>query len=83
MGTLPKFSARQLNRVARQLELAVAHFEKTQEGLGIEYDDYLTYYYKTELDSELPSFEGFFEKAHYEICLANVKWERSCGFQRT
>ena len=115
-----KFSARQLNRVERQLEPAVAHFEKTQEGLGIahlqtepvllvfktpvteiqlsvtlnfnfrfvtagsdeadyslhdlnlrcepleiEYDDYMTYYCETELDSELPSFENFFKKAHY------------------
>jgi hypothetical protein len=30
-----KFSARQLNRVERRLEPAVARFEKTQEGLGI------------------------------------------------
>ena len=107
-----KFPARQLNKVERQLESAVAHFEKTQEGLGIahlqtepvlfvfktpvteiqlsvtlnfnfrfvtagsdeadyllhdlslrcepleiEYDDYMTYYYSTELDSELPSLK--------------------------
>jgi hypothetical protein len=30
-----KFSAKQLNRVERQLEPNVAHFEHTQEGLGI------------------------------------------------
>jgi hypothetical protein len=30
-----KFSAKQLNQVARQLEPVVAHFEHTQEGLGI------------------------------------------------
>lgn len=30
-----KFSAKQLNQVARQLTPAVAHFEHTQEGLGI------------------------------------------------
>ena len=30
-----KFSAKQLNRVAQQLEPEVAHFEHTQEGLGI------------------------------------------------
>ena len=30
-----KFSAKQLNRVKHQLEPEVAHFEHTQEGLGI------------------------------------------------
>ena len=30
-----KFSAKQLNRVEQQLEPEVAHFEHTQEGLGI------------------------------------------------
>ena len=30
-----KFSAKQLDRVEHQLELEVAHFEHTQEGLGI------------------------------------------------
>jgi hypothetical protein len=35
------------------------------ERLEIEYDDYMTYYYKTELDSELPSFEPLFIKVYY------------------
>jgi hypothetical protein len=30
-----KFSARQLDRIERQLEPPVAHFEQTQSGLGI------------------------------------------------
>ena len=130
-----KFSARQLIRVERQLEPAVAHFEKTQEGLGIahlqtepvlfvfktpvteiqlsvtlnfnfrfvtagsdeadyllhdlnlrcepleiEYDDYMTYYYKTEWDSELPSFERFFKKAHYHSELVFPGYQSRADF---
>ena len=35
------------------------------EPLETEYDDYMTYYHKMEFENELPSFEDFLRKAHY------------------
>lgn len=130
-----KFSAKQLNRVGHQLEPEVAHFEHTQEGLGIahletepalfvfktpmteiqlsvtlnfnfrfvaagsdeadysfhdlnlrcepletEYDDYMTYYQKMEFENELPSFEGFFKKAHYNSDLVFAGYQSKQDF---
>jgi hypothetical protein len=130
-----KFSARQLDRVERQLEPVVAHFEQTQEGLGtahletepvlfvfktpvietqlsvtlnfnfrfvtagsdeadywlhdlnlrcepleIEYDDYMTYCQKMELENELPSFEAFFKKADYNSDLVFAGYQSRHDF---
>ena len=130
-----KFSAKQLNRVKHQLEPKVAHFEHTQEGLGIahletepvlfvfktpvteiqlsvtlnfdfrfvaagseeadyslhdlrlrcepleiEYDDYMTYYQKMEFENQLPSFEGFFKKAHYNSDLVFTGYQSKQDF---
>jgi hypothetical protein len=130
-----KFSAKQLDRVGHQLELEVAHFEHTQEGLGIahletepvlfvfktpvteiqlsvtlnfnfrfvaagsdeadywfydlnlrcepletEYDDYMTYYQKMEFENQLPSFEGFFKKAHYNSDLVPAGYQSKQDF---
>ena len=130
-----KFSAKQLNRVKHQLEPEVAHFEHTQEGLGIahletepvlfvfktpvteiqlsvtlnfdfrfvaagndeadyslhdlslrcepletEYDDYMTYYQKMEFENQLPSFEGFFKKAHYNSDLVFAGYQSKQDF---
>jgi hypothetical protein len=36
------------------------------EPLETEYDDYMSYYQKMELENELRSFEGFLKKAHYD-----------------
>jgi hypothetical protein len=35
------------------------------EPLETDYDDYMFYYQTMEFENELPSFEGFFKKAHY------------------
>ena len=130
-----KFSAKQLNRVKHQLEPEVAHFEHTQEGLGIahletepvlfvfktpvteiqlsvtlnfdfrfvaagsdeadyslhdlslrcepletEYDDYMTYYQKMEFENQLPSFEGFFKRAHYNSDLVFAGYQSKQDF---
>jgi len=45
------------------------------EPLETEYDDYMTYYQKMEFENELPSFEDFLKKAHYNSDLI------SAGFQ--
>ena len=130
-----KFSAKQLDRVERQLDPAVAHFKHTRAGLGlahletepvlfafktpvteiqlsvtlnfnfrfvtagsdeadyllhdlnlrcepleIEYDDYMTYWQRLELENRLPSFEGFFKKAHYNSDLAFAGYQSSQDF---
>jgi hypothetical protein len=130
-----KFSAKQLNKVEHQLEPEVAHFEHTQEGLGIahletepvlfvfktpvteiqlsvtlnfdfrfvtagsdeadyslhdlslrcepletEYDDYMTYYQKMEFENQLPSFEGFFKRAHYNSDLVFAGYQSKQDF---
>jgi hypothetical protein len=130
-----KFSAKQLNRVAHRLEPELAHFEHTQEGLGIahletepvlfvfktpvteiqlsvtlnfdfrfvaagsdeadyslhdlslrcepletEYDDYMTYYQKMEFENQLPSFAGFFKKAHYNSDLVFAGYQSKQDF---
>ena len=36
------------------------------EPLETEYEDYMTYYQNVEFETELPSFRGFFERAHYD-----------------
>jgi hypothetical protein len=130
-----KFSAEQLNRVGHRLEPEVAHFEHTQEGLGVahletepvlfvfktpvteiqlsvtlnfdfrfvtagsdeadyslydlslrcepletEYDDYMAYYQKMEFENQLPSFEDFFKKAHYNSDLVFAGYQSKHDF---
>ena len=130
-----KYSAQQLTRVEHQLKPEVAHFERTQVGLGIahletepvlfefktlvtqiqlsvtlnlnfkfvragsneadysfhelslrcepletEYDDYMTYYQNMEYQNELPSFEDFFKKAHYNSNLVFAGYQSKQDF---
>jgi hypothetical protein len=130
-----KFYAQRLNAVKHGLEPKVAHFERTQVGLGIahletepilfvfktpmteiqlsvtltfnfrfvtagsdeadysfhdlslrcesletEYDDYMTYYQNMGFENELPSFEGFFKKAHYKSDLVFAGYQSKQDF---
>ena len=130
-----KYSSHQLTRVEHQLKPEVAHFEHTQDGLGIahletepvlfvfntpvteielsvtlnfnfrfvtawsdeadysfhdlnlrcepletEYDEYMTYCQKMEFENELPSFEGFLKKAHYNSDLVFAGYQSKQDF---
>ena len=50
------------------------------EPLETEYDDYMTYYQKIEFENELPSFEGFFKKAHYNSGLVFAGYQSKQDF---
>jgi hypothetical protein len=50
------------------------------EPLEPEYDDYMTYYQKIGLENELPSFEGFFKKAHYNSDLVFAGYQSKQDF---
>jgi hypothetical protein len=50
------------------------------EPLETEYDDYMIYYQKMEFENELPSFEGFFRKAHYNSDLVFAGYQSKQDF---
>jgi hypothetical protein len=50
------------------------------EPLETEHDDYMTYYQKMEFENELPSFEGFFKKAHYNSDLVFAGYQSKQDF---
>jgi hypothetical protein len=50
------------------------------EPLETEYDDYMTYYQKMEFEDELPSFESFFKKAHYNSDLVFAAYQSKQDF---
>ena len=50
------------------------------EPLETEYDDYMTYYQKMEFENQLPSFEGFFKKAHYNSDLVFAGYQSKQDF---
>jgi hypothetical protein len=50
------------------------------EPLETEYDDYMTYYQKMEFENQLPSFEGFFKKAHYNSGLVFAGYQSKQDF---
>jgi hypothetical protein len=50
------------------------------EPLEIEYDDYMTYWQRLELENRLPSFEGFFKKAHYNSDLVFAGYQSRQDF---
>jgi hypothetical protein len=52
------------------------------EPLETEYDDYMTYYQNMEYQNELPSFEDFFKKAHYNSDLVFAGYQSKQDFLR-
>jgi hypothetical protein len=50
------------------------------EPLETEYDDYMTYYQNMEYQNELPSFEDFFKKAHYNSDLVFAGYQSKQDF---
>ena len=50
------------------------------EPLETEYDDYMTYYQKMDFENELPSFKGFFRKAHYNSDLVFAGYQSKQDF---
>lgn len=48
--------------------------------LETEYDDYMSYYQKMEFENELPSFEGFFKRAHYKSGLVFAGYQSKQDF---
>ena len=50
------------------------------EPLETEYDDYMTYYQKMEFENQLPSFEGFFKRAHYNSDLVFAGYQSKQDF---
>src|ERR1700751_284980 len=50
------------------------------EPLETEYDDYMTYYQKMEFENQLPSFEGFFKRAHYNSDLVFARYQSKQDF---
>ena len=52
------------------------------EPLEAEYDDYMSYYQKMEFENELPSFEGFFKRAHYKSDMVFAGYQSKQDFLR-
>jgi hypothetical protein len=50
------------------------------EPLETEYNDYMFYYQTMEFENELPSFEGFFKKAHYNSDLVFAGYQSKQDF---
>jgi hypothetical protein len=50
------------------------------EPLETEYDDYISYHHNMEFENELPSFEGFFKKAHYNSDLVFAGYQSKQNF---
>jgi hypothetical protein len=50
------------------------------EPLETEYDDYMTYYQKMELETELPSFESFLKNPHYNSDLVFAGYQSKQDF---
>jgi hypothetical protein len=50
------------------------------EPLETDYDDYMFYYQTMEFENELPSFEGFFKKAHYNSDLVFAGYQSKQNF---
>jgi hypothetical protein len=50
------------------------------EPLETKYDDYMTYCQRMELENRLPSFEGFFKKAHYNSDLVFAGYQSRQDF---
>jgi hypothetical protein len=50
------------------------------EPLETEYDEYMTYCQKMEFENELPSFEGFLKKAHYNSDLVFAGYQSKQDF---